>query len=167
MSSCRTPPFVPPHYHHHQDDPKRHRNISFPITMIQCSSLCCFSLLTNITMVFPKIIRCWCLSEELVLPLVLVGACRKTPPKDDSIVGSTHSRVNTTDIVIILITNVIIITITSPSCDHHHIIIAIVIIILTMRMNMPSLLSCHHCIVLLSSRTLRLLLNPNSSFCLT
>ena len=54
MSSCRTPPFVPPHYHHHQDDPQRHRSISFPITMIQCSSLCCFSLLINITIGVPK-----------------------------------------------------------------------------------------------------------------
>ena len=78
MSSCRTPPFVPPHYHHHQDDPKRHRNISFPITMIQCSSLCCFSLLINITIGVAKdnpmlvlvgrvgapIGACWCLSED-------------------------------------------------------------------------------------------------------
>ena len=161
MSSCRTPPFVPPHYHHHQDDPQRHRSISFPITMIQCSSLCCFSLLINITIGVAK--------DNPMLELVgrvgaPIGACRKTPPKDDSIVGSTHSRVNTTVIVIILIINAIIIITVIVIMIIINVIIAIVIIILTMRMNMPSLLSCHHCIVLLSSRTLRLLLNPNSSF---
>ena len=107
-SNQKTPPFVPPHYHHHQDDPQRHRGISFPMTMIQCSSLCCFSLLINITIGVAKDNPMLVLVGRVGAP---IGACRKTPPKDDSIVGSTHSRVNTTDIVIILIINVIIITI--------------------------------------------------------
>ena len=152
-SNQKTPPFVPPHYHHHQDDPQRHRSISFPITMIQCSSLCCFSLLINITIGVAKdnpmlvlvgrvgapIGACWCLSED--------SSQGRQHRGFHSFSGQHHRHCH------------------HPyhQChhyhhhqhhDHHHIIIAIVIIILTMRMNMPSLLSCHHCIVLLSSRTL-------------